>query len=86
MLEESEMCTVPGGLARVKKQFEKDKIASSSNTFTQYQHQNRSEQVILLLVKDKSCRAEMLLFQCWYKTHIPALFGGIFVYITHQEW
>lgn len=66
MLEESEMCTVPGGLARVKKQFEKDKVASSSNTFTQYQyqHQNRSEQVILLSVKDKSCLAEMLLFQC----------------------
>ena len=66
MLEESEMCTVPGGLARVKKQFEKDKIASSSNTFTQYQyqHKNRSEQVILLSVKDKSCLAEMLLFQC----------------------
>ncbi|KAI4544131.1 hypothetical protein MG293_004397 [Ovis ammon polii] len=49
MLEESEMCTVPGGLARVKKQFEKDKSASSSNTFTQYQyqHQNRSEQIKL---------------------------------------
>uniref|UniRef100_A0A4W2EX18 Uncharacterized protein n=1 Tax=Bos indicus x Bos taurus TaxID=30522 RepID=A0A4W2EX18_BOBOX len=49
MLEESEMCTVPGGLARVKKQFEKDKIASSSNTFTQYQyqHQNRSEQEVI---------------------------------------
>ncbi|KAF5910751.1 hypothetical protein HPG69_004840 [Diceros bicornis minor] len=46
MMEESEMCTVPGGLARVKKQFEKDKIASSCNTYSQYQyqHQNRSEQ------------------------------------------
>lgn len=66
MLEESEMCTVPGGLARVKKQFEKDKIASSCNTFTQYQyqHQDRSEQVVLLLVKDKSCLVEMLSFQC----------------------
>ncbi|XP_059962682.1 xin actin-binding repeat-containing protein 2 isoform X2 [Mesoplodon densirostris] len=49
MLEESEMCTVPGGLARVKKQFEKDKIASSRNTFTQhqYQHQDRSEQEVI---------------------------------------
>ncbi|XP_066202554.1 xin actin-binding repeat-containing protein 2 isoform X2 [Saccopteryx leptura] len=46
MMEEPDMCTVPGGLARVKKQFEKDKIASSCNTFSQYQyqHQNRSEQ------------------------------------------
>ncbi|XP_057602219.1 xin actin-binding repeat-containing protein 2 isoform X2 [Hippopotamus amphibius kiboko] len=49
MLEESDMCTVPGGLARVKKQFEKDKTASSCNTFTQYQyqHQNRSEQEVI---------------------------------------
>ncbi|XP_014588003.2 xin actin-binding repeat-containing protein 2 isoform X3 [Equus caballus] len=48
MMEESEMCTVPGGLARVRKQFEKDKIASSCNTFSQYQyqHQNRSEQEV----------------------------------------
>ncbi|XP_039711497.1 xin actin-binding repeat-containing protein 2 isoform X1 [Pteropus medius] len=48
IMEESETCTVPGGLARVKKQFEKDKIASSCNTFSQYQyqHQNRSEQEI----------------------------------------
>ncbi|XP_055236232.1 xin actin-binding repeat-containing protein 2 isoform X1 [Gorilla gorilla gorilla] len=45
MMEESEMCTVPGGLAKVKKQFE-DEITSSRNTFAQYQyqHQNRSEQ------------------------------------------
>ncbi|XP_032335509.1 xin actin-binding repeat-containing protein 2 isoform X3 [Camelus ferus] len=49
MMEESEMCTVPGGLARVKKQFEKDKIASSYDTFSQhqYQHQNRSEQEVI---------------------------------------
>ncbi|XP_054418372.1 xin actin-binding repeat-containing protein 2 [Pteronotus mesoamericanus] len=49
MMEESDMCTVPGGLARVKKQFEKDKIASSCNTFSQYQyqHQNRSEQEVI---------------------------------------
>ncbi|XP_023586371.1 xin actin-binding repeat-containing protein 2 isoform X1 [Trichechus manatus latirostris] len=48
MMEESEMCTVPGGLARVKRQFEKDEIASTHNTFSQYQyqHQNRSEQEV----------------------------------------
>ncbi|XP_037705857.1 xin actin-binding repeat-containing protein 2 isoform X2 [Choloepus didactylus] len=45
MMEESEMCIVPGGLARVKKQFEKDEIASSSNSFSQ--HQNRSEQEVV---------------------------------------
>uniref|UniRef100_H0XXD6 Xin actin binding repeat containing 2 n=1 Tax=Otolemur garnettii TaxID=30611 RepID=H0XXD6_OTOGA len=45
MMEESEMCTVPGGLAKVKKHFE-DEITSSQNAFAQYQYQqqNRSEQ------------------------------------------
>ncbi|XP_074193490.1 xin actin-binding repeat-containing protein 2 isoform X1 [Rhinolophus sinicus] len=49
MMEESEMCTVPGGLARVKKQFEKDKTDSSYNIFSQYQyqHRNRSEQEVI---------------------------------------
>lgn len=65
MMEESEMCTVPGGLAKVKKQFE-DEITSSRNTFAQYQyqHQNRSEQVILLQVMGKSGMVEMLSFWC----------------------
>ncbi|XP_045688963.1 xin actin-binding repeat-containing protein 2 isoform X2 [Phyllostomus hastatus] len=49
MMEESDMCTVPGGLARVKKQFEKDQVASSCHTFSQYQRQlqNRSEQEVI---------------------------------------
>lgn len=60
------MCTVPGGLARVKKQFEKDQVASSRHTFSQYQHQlqNRSEQVTLLQLMDKSGMIEMFPFQC----------------------
>ncbi|XP_007945375.2 xin actin-binding repeat-containing protein 2 [Orycteropus afer afer] len=49
IMEESETCTVPGGLARMKRQFEKDEIASSSNAFSHYQHQhqNRSEQEVI---------------------------------------
>uniref|UniRef100_A0A8C0TUI3 LIM zinc-binding domain-containing protein n=2 Tax=Canis lupus familiaris TaxID=9615 RepID=A0A8C0TUI3_CANLF len=49
IMEESRMCTVPGGLARVKKQLEKDKIASSCNTLSQYQyqHEKRSEQEVI---------------------------------------
>ncbi|KAM6174909.1 xin actin-binding repeat-containing protein 2 [Erethizon dorsatum] len=49
MMEESKMCTVPGGLAKVKKQFEKDEITSSRDTFSQfqYQHQNRAEQEVI---------------------------------------
>uniref|UniRef100_F6V199 Xin actin binding repeat containing 2 n=2 Tax=Ornithorhynchus anatinus TaxID=9258 RepID=F6V199_ORNAN len=43
--EESETCTVPGGLASVKKQFEKEEITASQNTFSQYQYQHKSDQV-----------------------------------------
>ncbi|XP_053453925.1 xin actin-binding repeat-containing protein 2 isoform X1 [Nycticebus coucang] len=48
MMEESEMRTVPGGLAKVKKHFE-DEITSSRNAFAQYQYQqqNRSEQEVI---------------------------------------
>ncbi|XP_045414879.1 xin actin-binding repeat-containing protein 2 isoform X1 [Lemur catta] len=48
MMEESEMCTVPGGLAKVKKHFE-DEVTSSRNAFAQhqYQQQNRSEQEVI---------------------------------------
>ncbi|XP_010605206.1 xin actin-binding repeat-containing protein 2 [Fukomys damarensis] len=49
MMENSEMCTVPGGLAKVKKHFEKDEITSSCDTFSQYQyqHQNRTAQEVI---------------------------------------
>ncbi|XP_012506128.1 PREDICTED: xin actin-binding repeat-containing protein 2 [Propithecus coquereli] len=48
MMEESQMCTVPGGLAKVKKHFE-DEITSSRNAFAQhqYQQQHRSEQEVI---------------------------------------
>ncbi|KAM4697881.1 xin actin-binding repeat-containing protein 2 [Rhinophrynus dorsalis] len=42
VLEESEMCSVPGGLARMKKHFEKSDIASSHSSVTQYQYQHKS--------------------------------------------
>ncbi|XP_044525751.1 xin actin-binding repeat-containing protein 2 [Gracilinanus agilis] len=48
MMEETETRTVPGGLARVKKQFERDEIASSHNTFSQYQHQQRFDQDVTI--------------------------------------
>ncbi|KAM4859060.1 xin actin-binding repeat-containing protein 2 isoform 1-T1 [Thomomys bottae] len=45
VMEESEMCSVPGGLATVKKHFE-DEMTSACNAFSQYhhQHQSRSQQ------------------------------------------
>ncbi|CAH6788551.1 Xirp2 [Phodopus roborovskii] len=50
VMEESEVFTVPGGLAKMKKQFEKDEMTSTCNAFSeyQYQHQSRYEQVMPL--------------------------------------
>ncbi|KFV16272.1 Xin actin-binding repeat-containing protein 2, partial [Tauraco erythrolophus] len=43
--EKTKFCTVPGGLAAVRKQFEKKvQMTSSKKTFAQYQHQHRSVQ------------------------------------------
>lgn len=46
VMEESDLCTVPGGLAKMKRQFEKDEMTSTCNAFSeyQYQHESRSEQ------------------------------------------
>ncbi|MEE6489493.1 hypothetical protein FKM82_015591 [Ascaphus truei] len=41
-LEQSETCTVPGGLATMKKHFEKSDIATSHSAVTQYQYQHKS--------------------------------------------
>ncbi|XP_033899972.3 xin actin-binding repeat-containing protein 2-like isoform X1 [Acipenser ruthenus] len=38
-VEESEVCSMPGGLASVKKQFESQEMSSSHNTVTQYHYQ-----------------------------------------------
>lgn len=46
VMEESDVCTVPGGLAKMKRQFEKDKMTSTCNAFSEYQyrHESRAEQ------------------------------------------
>ncbi|NWS23956.1 XIRP2 protein, partial [Polioptila caerulea] len=43
--QKTKFCTVPGGLAAVRKQFEKVQRISPKKTFVQYQHQHRSLQV-----------------------------------------
>ncbi|NXA72746.1 XIRP2 protein, partial [Thryothorus ludovicianus] len=43
--QKTKFCTVPGGLAAVRKQFEKVQRMSPKKTFVQYQHQHRSLQV-----------------------------------------
>ncbi|XP_040459779.1 xin actin-binding repeat-containing protein 2 [Falco naumanni] len=42
--EKTKFCTVPGGLAAVRKQFEKVRKTSSQKIFAQYQHQHKSIQ------------------------------------------
>nr|XP_009916954.1 PREDICTED: xin actin-binding repeat-containing protein 2-like [Haliaeetus albicilla] len=41
--EKTKFCTVPGGLAAVRKQFEKVRMTSSQKTFAQYQHKSVQE-------------------------------------------
>ncbi|XP_005416140.2 xin actin-binding repeat-containing protein 2 [Geospiza fortis] len=43
--QKTKFCTVPGGLAAVRKQFEKVQRMSPKKSFVQYQHQHRSPQV-----------------------------------------
>ncbi|NXP30182.1 XIRP2 protein, partial [Leiothrix lutea] len=47
--QKTKFCTVPGGLAAVRKQFEKVQRMSPKKTFVQYQHQHRSLQSFRLL-------------------------------------
>uniref|UniRef100_A0A8C3MUN4 LIM zinc-binding domain-containing protein n=1 Tax=Geospiza parvula TaxID=87175 RepID=A0A8C3MUN4_GEOPR len=42
--QKTKFCTVPGGLAAVRKQFEKVQRMSPKKSFVQYQHQHRSPQ------------------------------------------
>ncbi|KGL87626.1 Xin actin-binding repeat-containing protein 2, partial [Charadrius vociferus] len=42
--EKTKFCTVPGGLAAVRKQFEKVQMTSSQKTFAQYEYQHKSVQ------------------------------------------
>nr|XP_023680267.1 xin actin-binding repeat-containing protein 2 isoform X3 [Paramormyrops kingsleyae] len=44
VMEEAEACSLPGGLASVKKQFESQEISSSQSSVTQYHFQHRSVQ------------------------------------------
>lgn len=47
MMDESEACSLPGGLASVKRQFENQEFTSSSSqsSVTQFHYQQKSVQV-----------------------------------------
>ncbi|XP_041119738.1 xin actin-binding repeat-containing protein 2-like isoform X2 [Polyodon spathula] len=61
-VEESEVCSMPGGLASVKKQFESQEMSSSHSTVTQYHYQHKSVQEVSstdeVIVKSSTRRAE----------------------------
>ncbi|KAJ8282360.1 hypothetical protein COCON_G00048790 [Conger conger] len=59
VVEEAEVCSLPGGLAGVKKQFESQEIATSHSTVTQFHIQHRSVQEVsssseTVIVKSKA--------------------------------
>ncbi|NWT78144.1 XIRP2 protein, partial [Lanius ludovicianus] len=56
--QKTKFCTVPGGLAAVRKQFEKVQRMSPKKTFVQYQHQHRSLQSIIKNEKDKGYHSQ----------------------------
>nr|XP_047917258.1 xin actin-binding repeat-containing protein 2 [Anser cygnoides] len=59
--EKTKSCTVPGGLAAVRKQFEKGQMTSSKITFARSQHQHKSAQVTMaFLVLKEICPAKEL--------------------------
>ncbi|NXR89272.1 XIRP2 protein, partial [Hypocryptadius cinnamomeus] len=62
--QKTKFCTVPGGLAAVRKQFEKVQRMSPKKTFVQYQHQHRS----LQRIDGKICSSFFLncLFSTWF--------------------
>ncbi|NWU88901.1 XIRP2 protein, partial [Upupa epops] len=80
--EKSKLCTVPGGLEAVRKQFEKVKMTSSKKLFAQYQHKHKSVQKNLLLV--------LFLFvsrkhQVALSTQYQAAPGKLHAMVSHRE-
>ncbi|PKU49446.1 xin actin-binding repeat-containing protein 2 [Limosa lapponica baueri] len=59
--EKTNFCTVPGGLAAVRKQFEKVQMTSSQKTFAQYQHQHKSVQAAAITHRYLHCKGEWFL-------------------------
>lgn len=45
MMDESEACSLPGGLASVKRQFEKQEFSTSQSSVTHFHFEQRSVQV-----------------------------------------
>lgn len=60
MMDESEACSLPGGLASVKRQFENQEFSSatSQSSVTQFHFEQRSVQVSVQSRIPKSCCSE----------------------------
>lgn len=61
MMDESEACSLPGGLASVKRQFENQEFSSttSQSSVTQFHFEQRSVQVSVQSWIPKSCGSEL---------------------------
>ncbi|KAF2985678.1 hypothetical protein EK904_012213 [Melospiza melodia maxima] len=57
--QKTKFCTVPGGLAAVRKQFEKVQRMSPKKTFVQYQHQQRSLQAADITLGSLHCTGNL---------------------------
>ncbi|KAI1898291.1 hypothetical protein AGOR_G00070810 [Albula goreensis] len=60
VVEEAEVCSLPGGLAGVKKQFESQEIVSSQSTVTQYHIQHRSVQEVSSEVTTRTTTRDLI--------------------------
>lgn len=60
MSEEINSCTVPGGLAAVRKQFENGEMIPSRTTLAHSKHQHKSAEVTFLILTNEVCPAKEL--------------------------
>ncbi|NXE77153.1 XIRP2 protein, partial [Cochlearius cochlearius] len=83
--EKTKFCTVPGGLAAVRKQFEKVQMTSSQKTFAQYQHQHKSLQVTVALVWHTSSASQLLRQSLAIQGQTQAVPGKFCAQVPHRE-
>ncbi|NWV79036.1 XIRP2 protein, partial [Dasyornis broadbenti] len=79
--QKTKFCTVPGGLAAVRKQFEKVQRTSPKKTFAQYQHQQRSLQNRLSL---SPLPPPSPMMHCIYSCSLPYQLASALLHVVAQ--
>ncbi|NXI52525.1 XIRP2 protein, partial [Chloroceryle aenea] len=77
--EKTKFCTVAGGLAAVRKQFEKMQMTSSQKTFAQFQHQQKSVQLSESASQSLAAVTEMTCHPLYFKR------GWFCAQVSHHE-